>query len=164
MPLHRRPGLILVVAMGGGLGAGLRLVISEILSTWVGAAAVATVAVNLAGTFGLGLLLQALVQAGPEGPKRRLLRLGLGTGFFGGFTTYSGLALDTVTLAGLSSSVTGGVFRGSTSGLGLLASVMPAGVYLAVSLAGGLGMALLGVRAGSRWGRGRQGKPLRGDS
>lgn len=55
---------------------------------------------NLAGAFLLGLLYEALARGRTghiAGPGLRLL---LGTGFCGGFTTYSTLAVGTLALAG----------------------------------------------------------------
>lgn len=160
-PLHRHLGLILLVGLGGALGAGVRVLVVEGLSFWVGAGAMATVLVNVSGAFGLGWLLQALVQAGrhdghqagPEGTNRRLLRLGLGTGFFGGFTTYSGFALDTVTLAGLSPALASGATAGTAAGLGTLGPVLSVALYLAASLVGGLAAAFLGMAVGAAVGR-----------
>lgn len=54
----------------------------------------ATLIVNVAGAFLLGLLLEALLHAGAETSRIRLARLALGTGVLGGFTTYSALALE----------------------------------------------------------------------
>ena len=51
-----------------------------------------TFAVNAVGAFLLGLLLESLARRGDEGPRARGLRLLAGTGFLGGFTTYSSLA------------------------------------------------------------------------
>lgn len=56
------------------------------------------VAVNVVGAFLLGALLAVLLRA--PSPRRRRLRLLLGTGFLGGFTTYSALATDTALLVG----------------------------------------------------------------
>jgi fluoride exporter len=51
----------------------------------------ATLLINLAGAFLLGVLLERLGRARGEPQRRRLVRLLAGTGFLGGFTTYSAL-------------------------------------------------------------------------
>jgi len=56
--------------------------------------------INVVGAFALGLLLESLVRRGPDAGRRRDLRLLVGTGVLGGFTTYSALAVDTATLLG----------------------------------------------------------------
>ncbi len=58
---------------------------------------VATFAINVVGAFLLGALLEALAHHGPDTGRRRMLRLGLGTGVLGGFTTYSTLTVETAT-------------------------------------------------------------------
>ena len=76
-PAHLRPGLL---ATGG--------------VAWV------IVGINVLGALLLGLLLEALARSGPDRGRRRLLRLGLGTGVLGGFTTYSTSAVATPGLLG----------------------------------------------------------------
>jgi CrcB protein len=55
---------------------------------------VATLLENVVGAFLLGALLEALVRRGDETPGVRRVRLGVGTGFLGGFTTFSSLAIE----------------------------------------------------------------------
>nr|BFF15162.1 hypothetical protein GCM10025699_64650 [Microbacterium flavescens] len=55
-------------------------------------------AINLVGSFALGLLLETLVRRGPDEGARRTARLLLGTGLIGGFTTYSAFAVDVAAL------------------------------------------------------------------
>ena len=50
--------------------------------------------VNITGALLLGILLEALAVRGPDRGGRRRLRLLLGTGVLGGYTTYSLLAAD----------------------------------------------------------------------
>ncbi|WP_372593481.1 CrcB family protein [Actinotalea sp.] len=99
LPAHRRPLLVAIVALGGALGAsgryGLGLVVSP-AHGWP----VATLTANVVGAFLLGVLLEGLVRRGEESPRGRLLRLGLGTGVLGGFTTFSSLALEIDQLLG----------------------------------------------------------------
>ncbi|MCL3861121.1 CrcB family protein [Actinotalea sp. K2] len=92
-PMHLRAPLILLVAVGGAVGSGARYWLSGTLSLPHGLP-VATLVENVVGAFLLGVLLEALLRQGPETERIRLLRLGLGTGLLGGFTTFSTLALE----------------------------------------------------------------------
>ena len=53
-----------------------------------------TLAINLVGAFVLATLLELLVHAGPDRGVRRAVRLCIGTGLLGGFTTYSALTVE----------------------------------------------------------------------
>lgn len=103
-PVHLRWSHIAVVFLGGTAGTACREYLSLVLpptgpmeagSIQVGPLPAATLAVNLLGAFLLGVLLDALLRRGPDAGARRTLRLALGTGFLGGFTTYSALATET---------------------------------------------------------------------
>lgn len=93
-PLHLHGWALALVVAGGTVGtacrAGAGLVIATATIPW------ATFAVNLVGAFFLGVFLEALVRSGPDTGSRRRARLLVGTGFAGGFTTYSALAVETV--------------------------------------------------------------------
>ncbi|MET1006560.1 MAG: CrcB family protein [Propionibacteriaceae bacterium] len=94
---HRRPLLWLVVWLGGTAGTGVRFLISEATPVlW--RVPVAILGINIVGAFLLGVLMAALQRRGPDVGRRQVIRLLLGTGFLGGFTTYSALAVDSVTL------------------------------------------------------------------
>ena len=97
-PPHLRPALLGVVWVGGALGTGARYLLSGIVPHLL-RVPVATLLVNLVGAFALGVLLETLTRRGPDQGSRLLVRLLLGTGFLGGFTTYSALAVDIVSLA-----------------------------------------------------------------
>ncbi len=90
---HLRPGLIVVVALGGAVGATGRYELGRAVHP-VDGWPLGTLLANLLGAFLLGALLEALVRRGPETSGSRVLRLGLGTGVLGGFTTFSSLALE----------------------------------------------------------------------
>lgn len=60
---------------------------------------IATLGINVIGAFLLGVLLEFLADRSPDTGWSRRIRLGVGTGGLGGFTTYSALATDTVVLA-----------------------------------------------------------------
>ncbi|MBO0609770.1 fluoride efflux transporter CrcB [Myceligenerans salitolerans] len=97
LPAHLRPTLIGLVALGGAVGSAARygtevlLPAPELTGGWP----LATLCVNLLGAFALGFGLEALARPGRETPRRRNVRLVGGTGFLGGFTTYSAFALET---------------------------------------------------------------------
>ncbi|MEN0128733.1 MAG: CrcB family protein [Brevundimonas sp.] len=90
---HLNPALVAIVALGGAAGSAARYGVSHALPAQHGFP-VGTFVENLVGAFLLGVLLEALARAGAENRTRRALRLGLGTGVLGGFTTYSALALE----------------------------------------------------------------------
>lgn len=92
-PPHASPGLVALVCAGGAAGSLARYGVAQAIRP-VDGWPVATLAVNLAGAFCLGLLLEALARRGPETAGMRRLRLGAGTGFLGGFTTFSTLAYE----------------------------------------------------------------------
>jgi CrcB protein len=96
-PLHLRLGLLALVAAGGAIGTGLREVVTLVVPQ-VQEFPVATFAINLVGAFALGLLLESLARSGPDVGRRRGIRLFVGTGLLGGFTTYSALATATAML------------------------------------------------------------------
>lgn len=90
-PAHLRAELVGLVAVGGALGSLARHAVSLALPTGGSGWPTGTFAVNAVGAFLLGALLEALARRGEEGPRARALRLLAGTGFLGGFTTYSSL-------------------------------------------------------------------------
>lgn len=86
-----------VVVLGGVLGVALRELL--LLPFMTGQAAadslvlpVATLVVNVAGSFALGIVV------GRVGDRHPLTRAFVGTGVLGGFTTYSAFALQAATL------------------------------------------------------------------
>lgn len=129
LPLHLRPVFILLVGVGGALGTlaryGVGLAIPQSWQLpWP------TLTVNLLGAFLLGALIEGLTRRGHDGGRRRAMRLLIGTGFMGGFTTYSSLAVETERL-----------FAAGSRGTAV--------AYVAASLAAGLVACVVGVAAGS---------------
>ena len=124
-PAHVDPALILLVASGRAVGTLARCGMSAVIPT-PGGWPVPTLVENLIGSFLLGLLLESLARAGDETPRRRLVRLGAGTGVLGGFTTFSTFALEVEHL------LTGGA-PGTALG------------YFAASLVGGFLTCLAGI-------------------
>ena len=92
--VHLTPTFIALVAIGGMAGSLARHGVERLLGTSDGLP-VGTLTVNLVGAFALGVLLEALATRGSDVGHRRAARLLVGTGFLGGFTTYSALAVET---------------------------------------------------------------------
>jgi CrcB protein len=84
---------LLLVAVGGFAGAVLRHAVAVALP---GGFPWGTLAVNVAGSFALGVLLFEAKLAGRLSSETRLV---LGTGFLSSFTTYSTFALQTASLS-----------------------------------------------------------------
>ena len=150
---HRDWRYVGLVALGGAGGSVARYLVSMwagILLTpltiaFPGASGtilrfpIGTLVVNLVGAFALGYLLEALARRGRETVRRRKIRLGIGTGVLGGFTTYSALALEVQ---------------------GLLGQGMPwlALLYVTLTLAGGTATCLSGIALAARADRRRKGR------
>jgi CrcB protein len=80
----------LAVAVGGFLGSVVRFLISEALGTWNGFP-LATWLINLSGSFFLTWFYTLTQERIPIHPH---MRLGIGTGFAGAFTTFSTFTVD----------------------------------------------------------------------
>ena len=83
------------MAAGGALGALAR----DAVGAALGPGLLAVLVPNLVGALALGVLVEALAAAGAPTLRRVRARLLVGTGFLGSFTTYSALAVGTVTTA-----------------------------------------------------------------
>ena len=94
-PLHLRWRSLGLVALGGTIGTGAREALALSFPAAPGTLPVTIAIINVTGSFVLGLLLESLLRRGPDSGRRRDLRLLVGTGVLGGFTTYSALAVDT---------------------------------------------------------------------
>ncbi|SBN63854.1 CrcB protein [Curtobacterium sp. 9128] len=130
-PPHLRWGYLGVVALGGAIGTAIRAVLADLVPA-VDGISWTILAINVVGAFCLGLLLEALAHRGPDVGRRRLLRLFVGTGVLGGFTTYSTLADDTAQLLGDGRWGAGSGYALLTVVLGLLAVV--AGLWVSTLL------------------------------
>lgn len=87
--------LLLAVCLAGGLGAVLRLVVDGVIRQRVRAAfPVATLIINVTGSLLLGLLVGLTL--GQVLPKP--YEIVAGTGFLGGYTTFSTASFETVRL------------------------------------------------------------------
>jgi CrcB protein len=95
-PIHTDWAHIAIVGIGAFFGTLARYEIGLWLPNGKSGWPTATLLINVAGAFLLGLLLQALLHYGKDVGGRRILRLTLGTGFMGAFNTYSSLATSVV--------------------------------------------------------------------
>ncbi|MET4782509.1 CrcB family protein [Glaciihabitans sp. UYNi722] len=128
-PIHLRWRYLGLVAVGGMIGTAVREALSLVIPSIAGIP-VATFAINIVGAFALGALLETLARRGPDEGRRRKIRLLVGTGVLGGFTTYSSLATDSILLTD------GHGWRGALYALGTLvlgALATFAGIAIAAS-------------------------------
>jgi CrcB protein len=89
------PWLFLAVALAGGVGAALRLVVDGVLRAAVSTRLpLATAVINVGGSFVLGLL-TGLAASSAVAPGGLLV---LGGGLMGGYTTFSTASVETVRL------------------------------------------------------------------
>jgi CrcB protein len=85
---------ILLVALGGAVGSVCRYLVGVGALRLMGPSFPwGTLAVNVAGSFAIGILAELIVARFGASAELRLLLI---TGFLGGFTTFSAFALDAV--------------------------------------------------------------------
>src|SRR5438105_14218785 len=111
------------IAVGGALGAPARYEVSQLIHVAPDSFPWATFATNLSGAFVLGLFLTFVIE---RLPRTRYLRPFFAIGFLGAFTTFSTMAVETVTLV-----------KDGRAGLGI--------GYACVSVAAGLAVAYAGI-------------------
>ena len=121
---------MLLVALGGGLGACLRYLVGQWTAANFGPGfPLGTWAVNILGGLAMGLLVAVLARAAESEP----LRLLLGVGVLGGFTTFSAFSLELFTMInrgdiGLAAAYATSSVAGSV--IAVLAGLYLAGLYL----------------------------------
>lgn len=111
---------LLLVAAGGALGSVTRF----LMSSWVAAKSgvlwpIGTFTVNVLGCFLIGVLASALALKGGE--HGTLIRHTLGTGFLGGFTTFSAYMLESSNLASENRLLTMTIYISASVIFGLIA-------------------------------------------
>lgn len=94
---HRERLVLLgLVFVGGVCGTWVRAELSNRFPVAADAWPWTTFWINVSGAFVLGVLLGLLARLGDDSGWRRRVRLGLGTGVLGGYTTYSTFAVEVV--------------------------------------------------------------------
>ena len=110
---------ILLIAVGGGLGAVSRYFVSGWVQALSGSGwPLGTLVVNVTGCFVIGLLSQLAESTGVFTPATRAL---LFTGFLGGYTTYSTFSTEAYNLAVDGAAFSAALFVGLQVVLGLVA-------------------------------------------
>jgi CrcB protein len=90
--------MMLLLALGGGLGAVTRFVVDAVVARRNPfRVPLGTMLINVTGSLVLGLVTGLLV-AGSTGSASATVRAVLGTGFCGGYTTFSTASVETVRL------------------------------------------------------------------
>jgi CrcB protein len=86
---------ILLLGLAGGLGAGTRFVVDGLVrSKFRTALPLGTMAINITGSFLLGLVAGAVIAHAAPAELQAIA----GTGFLGGYTTFSTASFETVRL------------------------------------------------------------------
>jgi CrcB protein len=125
-------GLALLVAVGATVGTLVRASIELVFPHAPGEWPWATFAINILGSLALGALIEALALRGPDTGRRRMLRLGVGTGVVGGFTTYSTFVVEIDRLATAGAVSMALVYTLASVVLGVVAAAIGAGVAASV--------------------------------
>jgi len=89
------PIVLLAIALGGGLGTLARYGISRVIHVSPNSFPWATFVTNVTGAFIIGVFLTLILE---RFPPTRFPRPFFAIGFLGGFTTFSTMAVETVTL------------------------------------------------------------------
>ena len=121
---------LLLVMVGGGVGAGLRHLVNGWSLRLVGPGFPwGTMAINIVGSLTMGLVIGVLARRSGD---TAAVRLFVATGILGGFTTFSAFSLDFATLWGRGAGAQALLYV-ATSVLGSLIAVF-AGLWLMRSL------------------------------
>lgn len=112
-----------LIVVGGMAGTALRASLALWFPSAPGQWPWTTLWINLTGSLLLGILLEMLAAFDDAG-WRRAVRLGVGTGFFGGFTTYSSFSVETVALLRSGEWLTGVSYAVLSVGVGIAAALV----------------------------------------
>lgn len=121
----------MLVGVGGAGGTLARVGVEAAIPLALDGWPWGTFLINITGAFVLAALLELLVLTGADSGWRRRLRLTVGTGMLGGFTTYSSFMVEAALLGGTGRYLTAFGYAGLSVVLGFTAA--------------GLGMAAVGA-------------------
>ena len=119
-----RPAWLAVILLGGTVGTALRAWIEGAFAPQVGEWPWATFWINVSGALLLGIVLELLAATGPDRGWRRGVRLGVGTGLLGGYTTYSTFSVETLQLLQAGAWLIGLAYAIASVLLGLIAAFL----------------------------------------
>jgi CrcB protein len=124
--------VVLTVGLGAAIGGILRLLVTQLVVARAGAgfAPVATVIINVSGSFLIGAVIQI---AGTRADLSPLWRYFLATGILGGYTTFSTFSFEALTLATGGLALTSALYVAGSVGLGIAGAF--AGIVTARALA-----------------------------
>lgn len=109
---------VVLIAIGGALGALARYGVSGVVDAWRGPTVLGIFAVNISGALALGLLI-GFTEDRLSFPA--LARTAIGIGFLGAYTTFSTLMFETADLAENGSWATAALNAGGSVAAGLVA-------------------------------------------
>jgi CrcB protein len=113
-----RPGLLVLVFVGGGIGSVLRYVLATAVQRSApGPLPSGTLAVNLAGCVAIGIVGALGLERAAISPEARVFLM---VGILGGFTTFSSLAWETLGLLSVRDILRAALYAGGSVFLGLL--------------------------------------------
>jgi CrcB protein len=90
-----RPDVLVAIALGGALGTPARYALAQVIHVARNTFPWATFVTNVTGAFVLGAFLTLVIE---RFPPNRYARAFFAIGFLGSFTTFSTMAVETVTL------------------------------------------------------------------
>ena len=113
---------VVLVGIGGALGAIARYWVNHLAVTHFGSSLVGTVFANVSGSFVLGFLVGVLSSSNSTwAPETRMF---LAVGFLGSYTTFSTLTVATVQLLQKGDVTTAAINLGTSVVLGLMAAII----------------------------------------
>lgn len=111
--------ILLAVAAGGAIGAMGRYLVVTQVGHWFGTGfPLGTIAVNVLGSFAMGLLIESSALFWSPSPELRAL---LAVGVLGAFTTFSTFSMDVALLHGRGTHLLMAVYIGASVTLSILA-------------------------------------------